>query len=217
MARPEVCLLDAYQTILHTDFRPYADELPLLANVPPEALYTAFARVAPLVTVGRNTMAQAYAEALEICGVVPRPELARRLAAKSRELLLKAGRLYDDVLPFLRSAHARGVKVAIVSNCDENTRGLLAELGVTPLVDSLVLSCEVHAAKPSAAIYVAALRSLGARPAEALFVDDNAQFCTAAHQLGLAAVRIARDREVTPVPGLTTVRSLSEVEALLWD
>jgi HAD superfamily hydrolase (TIGR01509 family) len=217
MVRPEVCLLDAYQTILHTDFAPYAGELPRLADVPAQELYAAYARVAPLVTVGRTTVAQAFAEALEMCGVVPRPELTRELAAKSRELLLKAGRLYDDVLPFLRSARAHGVKVAIVSNCDENTRDLLDELGVTPLADALVLSCEVHAAKPAAKIYTAALHRLRARPEAALFVDDNGRFCAAAQELGLTAVRIARGAEAAPVDGLTTVRSLDEVQPLLWD
>ena len=217
MARPEVCLLDAYQTILHTDFRPYVGELSGLAGVPAEELFSAYARVAPLVTVGKSSVTQAFAEALEISGVVPRPELTRALAAKSRELLLMAGQLYDDVLPFLRSARARGVKVAIVSNCDENTRDLLDKLGVTALVDELILSCEVHAAKPAGKIYTAALRQLGARPAQALFVDDNAGFCAAAQELGLAAVRIARRDEATPVPGLATVRSLDEVVPLLWE
>jgi HAD superfamily hydrolase (TIGR01509 family) len=216
MPRPEVCLLDAYQTILYTDFAPHAGELPRLAGVPAEELFAAWAQIAPLVTVGKSTVAQGFAEVLELCGVVPRPELTRELAAKSRELLLKAGRLYDDVLPFLRSARARGVKVAIVSNCDENTRDLLTELGVTALADALVLSCEVHAAKPSAKIYTAALHQLGARAADAVFVDDNARFCAAAQELGIGAVRITRDGEIEPVAGLTTVRTLAEVEPLLW-
>jgi HAD superfamily hydrolase (TIGR01509 family) len=217
MAGPKVCLLDAYQTILHTDFEPYAEVLPRLADVPAENLYSAYARVAPLLTVGKSTVRQAFAEVLEMSGVVPRPELTRALAAKSRELLLKAGGLYDDVLPFLHSAREHGVRVAIVSNCDQNTRDLLAELGVTPLVDALVLSCEVHAAKPSAKIYTEALHRLKARPEDALFVDDSARFCAAAQELGISAVRIARLGEATPVPGLTTVRSLGEVEPLLWD
>ena len=38
---------------------------------------------------------------------------------------------------------SRGVKTAIVSNCDENTRDFLVELGVAALADVLVLSCEV--------------------------------------------------------------------------
>ena len=216
MARFEACLLDAYQTILHTDFTPYAGVLPALAGVPAERFYAAYARVAPLVTTGENTRRQAFAETLTMCGLVPRPELTRELAVKARELLLSAGQLYDDTLPFLRSARAHGVKVAIVSNCDENTRDLLTQLGVTPLVDALSLSCEVRSAKPAPKIYRVALRRLRVRPEAALFVDDSARFCAGAGALGLSAVRIARGEAPEPVPGLATVRGLAEVAPLLW-
>ena len=215
MAQLEALLLDAYQTILHTDFAPYAQELPRLAGAPAESFYAAFAQVAPLVTVGQATVAQAFGEALTMCGIVPRPELERELAAKSRELLLKAGVLYDDVLPFLHEARRRGLKVAIVSNCDENTRDLLDELGVTPLVDTLILSCEVHSAKPEPKIYTAAPQARGTAPEAALFVDDNAGFCAAAQELGIAAARIARGQPRAEVPGLTTIRTLPELEPLL--
>jgi FMN phosphatase YigB (HAD superfamily) len=89
------------------------------------------------------------------------------------ELLLASGRLFGDVLPFMAGLRARGIKVAIVSNCDEQGRGLLDWLGVTPLADALVLSCEVGAAKPSARIFQRALQALGVSAGAALFVDDN--------------------------------------------
>src|SRR5271157_98686 len=54
-----------------------------------------------------------------------------------------------------------GIKIAVVSNCDENTRDLLVELGVAALADALVLSCEVGAAKPAGAIFHRALDQLG--------------------------------------------------------
>lgn len=215
MAQLEALLVDAYQTILHTDFRPYAQELPRLAGVPAETFYSAYAQIAPLVTVGQATVPQAFGEVLTMCGIVPRPELERELAAKSRELLLKAGELYDDVFPFLHDARDRGLKIAIVSNCDENTRDLLDELGITPLVDTLILSCEVHSAKPDSKIYTAALDALGVAPEAALFIDDNARFCEAAQELGIAAARIVRGEPRAEVPDLTTVRSLTELEPLL--
>jgi HAD superfamily hydrolase (TIGR01509 family) len=215
MARVEACLLDAYETILHTDFAPYADELPRLAGVPAAQFYAAYRRVAPLVTTGQHTRRQAFAETLKLCGIVPQPEVTRQLAARARELLLAVGKLYDDVLPFLRFAREQGIKVAIVSNCDENTRALLAELQVTSLVNALALSCEVHAAKPNEKIYKVALHKLGVQPADALFVDDNAEFCAGAVKLGCRAVRIARNGQPEPVPGLLTVHSLAAVEPLL--
>jgi putative hydrolase of the HAD superfamily len=143
MARFQACLLDAYGTILSCDFSAYRTELPVLAGIAPEAMDAEFRRLEPAVTDGRLSLSQAYARIMQACGAEPEPGRVVSVADKSRELLLASARLYDDVLPFLRTLRSRGVKTAIVSNCDENTRDLLVELGVAALADALVLSCEV--------------------------------------------------------------------------
>jgi FMN phosphatase YigB (HAD superfamily) len=219
MARLDACLLDAYDTIVHTDFTPYRDVLPTMADIPADALYREFGRLAPALSVGQISITEAFAEILRARGVEPRPDLVRAMADKSRELLLLSGRLYDDVLPLLRTLRTRGIKVAIVSNCDENTRDLLVEVGVAALTDVLALSNEVGAVKPAAQIYQYALDKLGVTAEAALFVDNNATFCAGAAALGIQAVQIvrkARDAgDAGVVAGTPVVRSLSELEVLL--
>ena len=161
MARLDACLLDAYDTIVHTDFSAHRNELPKLAGISADAMFREFSRLAPALSVGEISITEAYAEILRACGVEPRPDLVRAMADRSRELLLLSGRLFNDVLPFLRTLKSRGIKIAIVSNCDENTRDLLVELGVAALADALVLSNEVGAVKPAAQIYQDALGVLG--------------------------------------------------------
>jgi putative hydrolase of the HAD superfamily len=207
----EACLIDAYGTIVYTDFSAHRAELPVMAGIPADAMYAEFGRLAPALTVGELSMAEVFEQILRACGVEPAPGLVRALTDKSRELVLAAGRLYDDALPFLRTLRSRGVKTAIVSNCDENTRPLLVELGVAALVDTLVLSCEVGAAKPEPKIYLRALDQLGVAAGDALFVDDNPAFCAAAAALGISAVRIGRDGS----GGQAAVRSLREVEPMI--
>lgn len=211
----EACLVDAYGTILTTDFSAHRAELRALAGIPAEAMYAEYARLAPALTVGELTMAGAWARILKACGADPAPGLVRALTERSRELALAAGRLYGDALPFLRTLRARGLRTAIVSNCDENTRPLLVSLGVAALADVLALSCEVGAAKPDPRIFRYALDRLGVAPEAAAFVDDDPGFCAAAAALGISAVQIVRDRE----RGKTTwdgqvVRSLRDLEAL---
>jgi FMN phosphatase YigB (HAD superfamily) len=92
---------------------------------------------------------------------------------------------------------------------------------VPELVDAVVLSGEVGAAKPSAEIFRHALGQLGVPASRALFVDDQAAFCAGATALGISAAQIVRgdldglDGRV-PAAGTTIVRSLPEVEAMLW-
>jgi putative hydrolase of the HAD superfamily len=212
VAHRDACLLDAYDTIVYTDFSAHRDELPKLAGISADAMFREFSRLGPALSVGQISITEAFAQILQACGVEPRPGLVRAMADKSRELLLLAGRLYDDVLPFLRTLRSRGIKIAIVSNCDENTRDLLVELGVAALADALVLSNEVGAVKPAAQIYQYALDELGVTAEAALFVDNNATFCAGAAALGIHAVQILRKSRVAEP---AVIRSLSELEVLL--
>ena len=217
MVRPEACLVDVYETLLSCDFAAHSIELPVLAGVTEAAWSQQYRKVRPALTNGRLSKAEGFERTLKACGVEPRPDLVRRLVDKDRELLLASARLYDDAIPFLKALGSRGVKTAIVSNCSEHTRDLLDKLGVTELADTLVLSCEVGASKPSAEIFGWALDRLGVTARSALFVDDQPSFCAAGAALGITAVRIVRDEHDGTVPeeGTTVVRSLPEVEAML--
>jgi len=211
------CLLDAFETILTCDFTTYRRELPVLAGIPADVMFEEFGRIAPALTDGRLSLAAGYDHILRTCGAGPRPELVRALMDRGIELLSASGRLFEDVRPFMAGLRARGIKIAIVSNCDEQVRGLLGSLGVTPLADALVLSCEVGAAKPSPRIFERALEVLGVSAEAALFVDDNPGFCAGATALGIRAAHLVRGEPGAQAPagGATVVRSLADVEAML--
>ena len=211
------CLLDAFDTILDCDFTAFRSELPALAGVPADAMIAEFGSIMPALGTGRLSMAEGFRQILTACGVEPRPGLVCELVERGRELLVASARLYDDVLPFLETLRSRGIKIAIVSNCDENMRDLLSGLGVAALADALVLSCEVGAAKPAAKIYLEALDRLGVTSDTALFVDDNAAYCAGGAALGISTVQMMRG-EIdgrASTAGTTMVRSLTEVEAML--
>jgi len=130
VARRDACLVDAYDTIVHTDFSAHRNELPKLAGISAEALFRGFRRFAPALSVGQISITEAYAQILQACGVEPRPGLVRAMADKSRELLLLSGRLYDDVLPFLHTLRSRGIKIAI-EPATQIYQYALDKLGVT--------------------------------------------------------------------------------------
>jgi putative hydrolase of the HAD superfamily len=83
------------------------------------------------------------------------------------------------------------------------------ELGLEREADAIVLSFEVGVAKPDAGIYRAALDALGARPEEALFVDDQAAYCEGAEALGIRSFLIVRE-DADPAEGVST-RGLRDV------
>ncbi len=91
--------------------------------------------------------------------------------------------------------------------------------GVIPLVDAVVLSCEVGSMKPYPEIYVTALEDLGVAAADAVFIDDQPTFCLGAESVGVRPIQIARDGQAVRLtaPGwdFPVVRSLVEVPPLL--
>jgi HAD superfamily hydrolase (TIGR01509 family) len=192
VSQPEACLVDVYETLLTCDFGRHWNELPALAGVPERAWRQELLARSPALTVGQLSTAGAYAEMLRVLGASSRPGLLDELIRTDRELLLASARLFDDTIWFLETIRRRNIKIAIVSNCRENTRGLLTKLGVTALADAIVLSCEAGYAKPAPEIFQQALDQLGVTASAAVFIDDQAPYCAGAAELGITAVQITR-------------------------
>ena len=216
MPRLEACLVDAYDTIVTCDFSIIQNELSALSGISPGTWQVEYARIGALVSDGRISKTEAFARVLRAVGREARPGLVAELVRQDQELLLAHARLYDDTIPFLQRLRDRGVKIAIVSNCAENTRPLLVKHGIDALADTLVLSCEVGSAKPRAEIFRYALGRLGVPPQAAVFVDDQAGYCAGSVAVGINTVQIVRGEldGKAPAAGSTVVRSLPEVGAM---
>jgi putative hydrolase of the HAD superfamily len=219
--RLEACLVDAYDTIVTCDFSILRNELSALAGISRVTWQVEYARIGPLVSDGRISKAEAFTRLLRAAGREASPALVAELVRQDQELLLAHARVYDDVIPVLSGLRDRGIKIAIVSNCTENTRPLLIKHGLDALADTLVLSCEVRSAKPAAEIFRCALDRLGVAAEAAVFVDDQPAYCAGSVAAGIRAVQIVRaglngqslDGQVLG-PGTLLVRSLAEVEPL---
>ena len=186
------CLVDVYDTILSSDFEPRMRRLTALAGVDTDVWLKEWAKTGDERGRGTLSMADSFALTLQACGVDPRPELVSELTATDARLLREDSRLYEDTVPFLGQLRSQGIGIALVSNCSPNTRPMLEGLGVLPLVDAAVLSCEVGSLKPSREIYLSALDDLGVAAADAVMLDDQAKFCVGAEAAGIRAIQIVR-------------------------
>jgi len=80
---------------------------------------------------------------------------------------------YPDTAVVLKGLHRQGIKTAVVSNIAFDVRPAFAAIGVADYVDEFVLSFEVGAIKPDAAIFETALARLGVEAAHAVMVGDS--------------------------------------------
>jgi putative hydrolase of the HAD superfamily len=118
----------------------------------------------------------------------------------------EAWRVYPEVPEALARLRARGRALAVVSNFDARLSGLLDTLGLTPLVDAVIASTSVGAAKPAAAIFHAAAARLGVAPADTLHAGDSVENdVQGARAAGLRVVLVDRSGRHPVVPSDTSI------------
>jgi putative hydrolase of the HAD superfamily len=136
--------------------------------------------------------------------------------AGAREAMLASleFRLFPDALGALEDLREAGCRLVAVSNWDCSLPDWLAPTGVMALLDGVVSSAEVGAAKPDPAPFLRGLALAGVEAADAVHVGDSlVNDVEGARAAGVRAVLLARDG--APPPGVESVSSLAEVASLL--
>jgi putative hydrolase of the HAD superfamily len=128
-------------------------------------------------------------------------------------------KFYDDVEPALMDLRARGIKIGIISNWDSRLKRISDGLGLTRLVDFLVISAEAGIRKPDPRIFRIALERAGVLPEEAIHVGDlPEEDAEGARRAGVRPILIDRKRRLTAQGFPAEVRvltSLADLPSLL--
>jgi HAD superfamily hydrolase (TIGR01509 family) len=189
-------LIDLFDTLVWSEWRVLRGRLAEAIGVEPQVLQRAYEVTYRDRQIGANGSAEGDMAALVVaCDLEPETVFVRELADLVSGHLDGHVHLYEDSLPTLRGLREGGVRTAVVSNCDHFAGPLVETIGLRDEVDAIVLSYEVGSHKPEAAIYVAALDALGAKPEQAVFVDDQPPYLDGAAALGIDTRCIHRANE----------------------
>lgn len=91
---------------------------------------------------------------------------------------------YPDTADVLKGLHRQGIKTAVVSNIAFDVRPAFDAVGVAEYIDAVVLSFEVGAVKPDAAIFETALTRLGVDAERAVMIGDSDEADGGARTIG---------------------------------
>jgi putative hydrolase of the HAD superfamily len=125
-------------------------------------------------------------------------------------------RVLPGVVQTLETLRAAGYRTAVVSNWDKRLHTVLAEAGLRPLFDAVVISSEAGWEKPAVGIFRVAERIFGVEPSECLHVGDSRKHDLAgARAAGWAALLVhhARSHERRAIPD--EIDFLSEIPTRL--
>ena len=213
----KACLIDVYDTILESHFVARMEALVAPLGIATGEWLAEWETMREDRDRGKLTVAESIARALPAFGIDPEPGLVADLARRDADAISAYTRLCEDTVPFLRWLRSNGVLSALVSNCADTTRPQLTALGIIPLVDAVVLSCEVGTMKPYPEIYAIALDELGVAAVDAVFIDDQPTFCVGAEAVGVRPIQIARHAASDYVSrwNFPVVHSLFGVQSLL--
>ena len=136
-----------------------------------------------------------------------------------REAMLTSIRFsaHPDAAPALRELRTRGLRLIVVSNWDHSLPEVLREAGLLPLIDGVVASATVGAAKPDAEPFSAGLELARSAPAHALHVGDSLEHdVLGARAAGIHAVLLERGGGARgAAAGAPSIRSLEELASVI--
>jgi putative hydrolase of the HAD superfamily len=218
LGRIEAVLLDSFGTLVAME--PPAPRLARALGVRLDDAERAFrAEIDYYVehhVAGRDP--ESLSELRDRCAEVIRSSLglAALPLAQVRRAMLDSIRFdaYPDARAALRRLRARGVRLVVASNWDCSLPEVLERAGIAPLVDGVVPSAMVGAAKPDPALFEAALRMAGVAAEHALHIGDSvSKDVEGARAAGIEAILLDRARE-RPEVG-PRIESLAELPGLI--
>lgn len=128
------------------------------------------------------------------------------------------GMLLDGVTPVLQDL-TQDFHLGIIANQHPPVKQAIADYGIAPLFEVIVISEIVHLFKPDPALFQYGLKEAKTTPAEAVFVGDRPDNDIApAKSLGMKTVRFKRGVQYTlfnpPDPAMTADETVTDVSEL---
>lgn len=126
---------------------------------------------------------------------------------------------FEDAIEMLPKLH-KDYKLAVVSDAWPSLENVFRKAALRDYFSSFIISSQLGVTKPHELMYLTALKELGVKPEEAVFIDDNSGNCDGARQLGIKTLWLCRDYRVFLFNKLTcrdhiVIRSLRDIPKAL--
>ena len=115
---------------------------------------------------------------------------------------------FPDTLPTLAAVRDRGLRIGVASDTGFDLRPAMDRLGLSPFLDTVVMSFEYGVCKPATTVFLTACDQMRVRPERTLMVGDNPLTDAGAVAAGMYVFLLPRPAKTGP-RGLGHILSLT--------
>lgn len=169
--------------------------------------------------------AECAAEILHLLGGAAPAAVLEEVGAVYRRFVQGGLVPYPGVVETLSSIRARGVRVAVLTDCSTETADHWEFTALAPVVDATVFSCRAGFKKPNPRLFELACEALGAEAGRILYLGDGgADELNGAVKAGLDAIQIIWKLEDDDTARLVnraawsgaTISSIEQLVETIW-
>lgn len=123
---------------------------------------------------------------------------------------------YEDVFEYIPKL-AKEYKLGVISDTWPSLDRVFNNVGIRQYFSTFIMSSVIGVLKPHELMYTTALKELGIKAEEAIFIDDNIVNVEAARKLGMQGIVIIRDNQLDGIEKYDedTIKDIKELEELL--
>lgn len=101
-----------------------------------------------------------------------------------------------EIFVFANLLKTRGFLIGLLSNTEVPVMNFIKNRRIYKCIDKMTCSCDVGFRKPEREIYELALKRLGVRPEESIFVDDIKKYVEKAGKIGINSILFSNTGQV---------------------
>jgi putative hydrolase of the HAD superfamily len=211
-------LFDLYETLVTQSGVdvPRAGALGVTFGLDPTAYRRQWKQLRPQALRGELTFRDSVMECGRRLGtIIPEDRVQQACDDRTRANTIVLHNVDPELITVMRELHARGIRLAAISNCIAEDAAGWPGSALAPHFDCAVFSYVAGVTKPDPRIYHEALRQIGVDSSDAVYIGDGGDDELAgAERAGLRAVQATWFVSREPSPGIPLLYSYADVRRL---
>ena len=168
-------IFDMYETLIthYTTDLYFSEDMAKDAQVEYQDFYRIWKGTDAERTLGKMTFSEVIRRILVENNAWSQEKFDRIIKKRTETKEKLFEKLHPEIIPMLDGVKAKGMKIALISNCFDEEAAVIRKSILAPYFNVICLSCELGMRKPEAGIFSKCLQELNLSPEECVYCGDG--------------------------------------------